>query len=157
MNFDAPTHCHACWLLGCLTPSVRPLGNEGYCINHLGALYATFDPANLDPDIAFGYQTGDSMPEWGLMYADLSCCRCGAGWTGVPGEQCQWCRDGQESLQQHHAQLVLRPPDVRPNDEQYTERMKGWIKRMAVAAKAGLITEKQARAAWRRSRPKTAA
>lgn len=141
---DAPVPLGPCYECG--HTAVKRLGTQSMCVNHLGELYATFDPANIPPDAAFGYQVGSERPDWGLMYADLACCRCGAGWVGVPGEQCWWCRSGQEVLQDHQADLLLKVPEDGPDLER---RIEAWAERLVVGVEAGIITAHQARNAGR--------
>lgn len=142
--------CDECARQGRSTAGVRNLGAEGFCAAHLVALYATFGPeAWVDGGV--GLQSGPARPEYGPLEYDLTCCCCGAGWTGIPGDPCGWCQRGREIQLDHQADLLLHAPDVDQDDDLYQSRMKGWADRMIIGVTAGLITARQAETAWTRN------
>ncbi len=101
----------------------------------------------LDPQTrpdSVGLPYGPRRPELGPSIVDLQCCNCGATWSGITGEPCTWCIQGLERQQGYQAELLLRPPDVDPDNIEYATRIKAWIARMKVGIEAGLITRQQA-------------
>lgn len=98
-----------------------------------------------------GEPYGAQCPGYGPHVEELRCNACGATWAGVAGDPCGWCVDRLERQQEHQAELLLRPPSVDTDDIAHGTRMDAWIDRMAVGIDAGLITEAEAQAAWRRA------
>jgi hypothetical protein len=142
--------CDQCHQQGRDIAGIRNLGNQGHCSTHLTALYARFGPeAWVDGGV--GLQTGPLHPEYGPLEADLTCCCCQAGWTGVPGDPCQWCQRERQIQIDYQIDLLLRWPDTNPDDTTYEARMRAWADRMAIGVKAGLITTRQAETAWARA------
>jgi hypothetical protein len=135
----------------CGNPGVRQLGTDGYCAHHLIELYATFGPEAW-VDGGLGLPTGPLRPEYGPLEQDLTCCCCGATWTGVPGDACWWCQRSREIQLEHQIDLLLTPPDIDPDDIRYEARITAWAQRLARGVVAGLITEQQANHATRRVR-----
>ncbi len=116
------------------------------------------ETAHLVPEVlAFGgrgAQAGPMRPDYGHRWADLRCDQCGATWVGVIGEPCWWCRRSYEITLEHQAELVLTPPDLDPdlNDAARTAALEAWAERLAVAVKAGVISEGEARGAMKREK-----
>lgn len=109
---------------------------------------------DADPETArasVGMPCGQYRPELGPAIRDLECNVCGAGWAGIVGDPCGWCQRGREIQLDHQADLLLRAPDVDPDDDLYRSRMKGWADRMIIGVTAGLITARQAETAWTRN------
>jgi hypothetical protein len=126
---------------------VRNLGTNGYCADHLAALYATFDP------VVFALH-GVGLPataEGGAGERLLSCNACGAGWWGLAGEECTWCFNAWQRLLEHQGELALTPPGVDPDDITYDQQIDGWGQRLWVAVLAGLVDERAATRAWQRA------
>lgn len=136
-----------CW--SCGSPGVRNLGTRGYCSRHLGDLYALVDPCVFEHG-GVGLQSGPMRPEYGPLEADLACCRCGATWTGIPGDACWWCRRYIELMAEHQAKILLIAPDVLP-DCTFDRRMRAWADRLVNGVRSALITERQARTVWDRA------
>lgn len=118
----------------------------------------------LDPDTAgdyanapVGMPAGPKRPEYGPGHYDLACQICEATWVGVPGDPCWWCETAAQRQIDHQIDLLLKVPDVDPDDANYDNRMRGWVARMKVGVEAGLITKQQAESAFRRTQRKTAA
>jgi ribosomal protein L37E len=129
---------------------VKNLGVDGWCSAHLAEPFSAFDPAVFKLN-GIGLQTGALVPEFGPLYAHLTCRACGADWVGVPGETCTWCQRARERLLEWQAECVLEPPAVDPQDVLYEQRMRAWAERLAAAVKGGVITETEARRAWTRT------
>src|SRR4051812_9233353 len=121
--------CTICAANGNDVAGVRNLGAHGYCSVHLGELFALFDPAVFAHG-GIGLQSGAMRPEYGPLEADLRCCQCGAGWTGVPGDPCWWCRRYLEVMREHQAMLLLAEPDIDPDDRTFDRRMRAWADRL---------------------------
>lgn len=119
----------------------RNLGIDGYCAAHLGALYARFDPMSFGP-------VGVGLPGRSTDPNDLSCARCGATWVGLMGEDCFYCWRTFSQMVDHQADRTLQPPEFDVDDRQAA--LVAWAKRLAIAVKAGLVTEQQARRALAR-------
>ena len=128
----------------CGAPGVRNLGSNGYCGGHLTQLYSTFD-ARVFGLWGVGFQIGRDRPDHGAAYADLQCVACQAEWVGIPGDPCWWCKRAREITWEWQATLVLTPPDVSVNDVRYDAAMKAWATRLAVAVRAGVVLERDAR------------
>ena len=129
---------------------VRNLGSRGYCAAHLSELYSRFDP------VVFGLsgvmvQAGRMRPDWGPAFCDVQCIACGATEVGIVGEACWWCQRSHDIVCAWQAEIVVRVPDVDPDDARYEPAMKAWAQRMATAVKAGVVTRDQANAVWRRA------
>lgn len=132
----------------CGNPGVRNVAAKGYCAHHLHVLYATFGPeAWVDGGV--GLQSGRACPEYGPLEYELTCCCCGATWTGIPGDACHWCRRAIEIQIDHQIDLLLTPPDVDPDDITFDAKIEAWAERLARGIKSGLITKQQAEAAAR--------
>lgn len=116
----------------------RNLGTQGFCAAHLGELYARFNPVSFGP-------VGVGLPGRSADPNELSCARCGATWVGVLGEDCFWCWRTFSQMVDHQAERVLQPPDADVDDRMAA--LAAWAKRLAVAVKAGLVSEPQARRA----------
>lgn len=102
-----------------------------------------------------GVQIGPLLPDWGAGFADLKCDRCGAGWTGQIGEECDWCQRDLDQLVGDQRRQLLRPgwlPD--PDDARYPGSLYTWVRRLARAVYSGLITPAEAEAATRRVKAK---
>lgn len=82
----------------CAAPGVRNLGAHGYCAQHLGALYETFDPSAFCFQGRF-LQSGRLRPDHGVDFADCRCLACGATAVARPGERCPWCERTVEGMQ----------------------------------------------------------
>ena len=134
----------------CGAEGVRNLGTEGFCATHLTRLYATFDPS-VWALAGVGLVTGPPRPDVGPALHDLTCNACGATWAGIPGDPCGWCQTSAERQLEHQQQLTLTPPDVDPDDALWATRIMAWNERLDVAVTAGVITERQARTAWRKA------
>ena len=89
---------------------------------------------------------GITSTEW-----ELACDDCGATWTGMPDDSCQWCERAIEIQLEHQVQLLPAPPDIHPDDINLEVRMDAWNDRLVNGVEAGLITERQADSAWRRA------
>ena len=98
-----------------------------------------------------GWQTGKLAPEFGPRYAELTCCACAATWTGLPGEGCWWCQQSHQRMLEHQAELVLRAPDVDPDDGTYEARMNAWGEQLERATQSGIVTAEQAGKTWERA------
>lgn len=102
---------------------------------------------DADPETArssVGLPAGIYRPELGPAIRDLECNVCGAGWAGIIGEPCWWCQRGREIQLEHQADLLLKRPDVHPDDVTYGARMDAWAERLVRGVEAGIITERQA-------------
>lgn len=122
----------------CDAPGIRNLGTQGWCPVHLEQLYAGFDPSVF----AFngkGIQTGPLRPDWGPLYAELTCNACGAGWVGPVGESCTWCAEAFLRTVAWQAEQTLTPPDVDPDDVRRKEALIAWSDRLWVAVEAGIV------------------
>lgn len=133
--------CHRCG-----APGVRNLGTQGWCADHLGALYERMDV------VVFALH-GVGLPadaQGGSGVRSLACNACTATWKGLAGEACTWCTNAAVRLTEHQAELVVRPPGVDPDDINYDPLIGGWGRRLWVAVLDGLVDEHQARRAWDR-------
>lgn len=143
---------------GCPHAAVRTVGSEALCAEHVEQLLApirerVFTQPNAD---GVGKLYGVLRPEYGPLVGDLRCTTCSATWTGRLGELCWWCQRSNEIQREHQAELVLRPPDIDPDDARYDNTMTAWAQRLAVAVRAGLVTEQQARRVWDRTNNRAA-
>jgi hypothetical protein len=135
---------HTLWPCAiCAAPGYRNLGTDGYCARHLADLYNAFDPAMFAV-------VGVGLPGRTAAIEDLTCCRCAATWVGVVGEPCGYCQVAYTHMLEWQAELVLSRPDVDPGDQRYQQIINAWAKRLAVAVKAHIITEDDARRALQR-------
>ena len=125
--------CHECNGAG-----VRNVGSQGFCGAHLAALYLTLNK-NVFAFNGIGNQSGVMRPDFGPAHAHLECNACEATWIGIPGERCDWCVTSHLALVAHQAERVMQAPDVDPDDPRYTDAMRAWGQRLAIAADAGLI------------------
>lgn len=128
----------------CDAPGIRNLGTEGFCAEHLGALFARFDPAVLA-------LRGIGLPGRSTDPRDLACTACDATWHGTPGESCSWCVRRHEHQLEHQAELLLQPPE-----ELTTAAIAAWARRLATGVKAGLVDEATARRALIRTEQQAA-
>lgn len=132
-----------CWV--CDAPGIRNIGINGYCATHLTDLLDTFDPSNF-AFAGVGRFVAHGTDEYNQPGDIL---RCNAEpshtWVGIVGEPCRFCVSLAEARLQWQAALVLEPPDVDPDDVNHQTRTVAWVERMAVAARAGIITVDQAR------------
>lgn len=138
----------------CGADGVRDIGSRGYCGAHLVELLRSFDPAAFS--IGVGLSCGRLRPDMGTTMEDLQCLRCQATFTGVAGAHCWWCRRAGEILLEHQADLVLAPPDVDRDEARYEGAMTAWARRLAVAVRAGIVSERQARSVWERVKSRAA-
>lgn len=138
MQQPTPWPCNTCGAAG-----VRNVGTEGKCARHLAELYNTFNPTVFKLN-------GVGLPGATTDDQDLTCCACDATWTGPAGEPCYYCARAHQIQLNHQAELVTTPPDVDPDDTTYQPRMQAWATRMRTAIEAGIITDTEARTAWRR-------
>ena len=125
--------CHECNGAG-----VRNVGSQGFCGAHLAALYSTLNK-NVFAFNGVGNQSGVMRPDFGPAHAHLECNACDATWVGIPGERCDWCVTSHLALIAHQAERVLQAPDVDYDDPRYSDAMRAWGSRLAIAADAGLI------------------
>ncbi len=140
----APWPCHRCGL-----PGYRNVGSRGYCVTHYEALVRTFKPETFALN-GIGLTAGCLRPDYGEHYAELECIACAATWIGLPADPCPWCARRRANRDRWQAELVLTTPDVEPTDITRDARLQAWAERMARAVTAGLIDEREARAAWHR-------
>jgi hypothetical protein len=81
----------------------------------------------------------------------MQCRRCGAIWSGEPGERCWWCEAESNALADE-LELLLTPPACTDPDSPEGEALyKEWCERLVNGMHAGLITADTARAAWRQA------
>jgi hypothetical protein len=94
---------------------------------------------------------GMTRPEHGPGMADCRCVSCGATMVAHVGDPCAYCAVAVEKMTGWQRQMVLDPelPDVA--DVRYDGACRGWAERLAVAVAAGIVTEHEARVAWRRA------
>jgi hypothetical protein len=123
----------------CGKPGYRNVAANGYCADHLAELYAQLDPS-VHKVIGYGLPDGP----W------QRCVRCGATWDGHIGQACRWCWTEYDSLIRLSKEATLTPPDVDPDDARRPDALRAWAERLAVAVKAELITEQDARTAMQR-------
>lgn len=125
----------------CGADGYRNMGTQGFCAAHMAELLATFDPVSFGP-------VGVGLPGRSADPNELSCARCGATWVGVLGEDCFWCWRTFLQMVDHQAERAMEPPSDDVKDRQAA--LVAWAKRLAVAVKAGLVDEQQARRALAR-------
>lgn len=97
------------------------------------------------------YLLAAAMRAHRAVFAWQRCDACGAQWDRQEGDECRWCADLLQNMQQWHAEQSLQAPDVDPDDITYDGVMRGWAERLAVAVEAGLITRQKAETAWKRA------
>jgi hypothetical protein len=136
-----------CWRCGAV--GSRNVGSHGYCGTHLAELFRTFDPGVWAMN-GVGLPVGRLRPEFGPCMEDLECIACGAGWSGVAGDRCEWCRSAREAVTAHQRELVLRVPDV-GDHEHADEVLYAWGQRLETAVAAGVVSRDEAARAWRRA------
>jgi len=124
-----------CWR--CDAPAVRSIGTRDYCGTHLAELLRGFDPAIWTTN-GVGLPCGLLRPEYGPLVEDLRCVACGAGWAGLAGDPCEWCKRHREVLIDHEHDLVLQVPEVADD-------------RLRRAVDVGIIERREAERAWRRA------
>lgn len=109
------------------------------------------------PPIGRGRQYGPLRPEWGEGWAELRCDLCSYEWVGPVAESCSRCPALLARDHAWQAELVLRPPDVEPDDRNRDDRLRAWAERLARAVKAELISADRARGALEREVQRAAA
>lgn len=97
-----------------------------------------------------GRQAGPLRPDYGSGVAYLECDQCRASWVGEIDMPCPWCEKALERMRQWAGEDALRPPEVDPDDIRYDDRMAAWAGRVRRAVEAGLVTEAQAVAAFKK-------
>jgi hypothetical protein len=112
------------------------------------------EAATLD---GVGYQIGVLRPEFGRHAADLECCSCRASWVGIPGEPCGWCERRRNAAVIEQGELVLRSPLPHSSDVRFDAAAAAWAERLAVAVRAGIVGEAEARRVFRQAVPDVAA
>jgi hypothetical protein len=115
---------------------------------------------------------GVPRPDLGDGMVQLVCDECSAGWVGLPGEPCGWCADRTERQREDQRRMLLWPDRLGEHGPRYDElgevdqavwdRTRGiarghdsrraWAERLGRAVHAGLITEREAKAAMERVR-----
>lgn len=134
----------------CGLPGIKNLGTVGYCAEHLAHLYASFSP-DVFALAGVGLQRGPLRPDWGPTFADLECNSCGAGWTGPVGEGCWYCERMRTVMTLHQADVLMKAPDIDPDDDRYESDMLAWGERLRRAVDVGIIDKSKAAAVWRRA------
>ena len=132
-----------CWR--CNAPAVQSKGTRDYCGTHLAELLRGFDPSIWAAN-GVGLPCGLLRPEYGPLVEDLRCVACGAGWAGLAGDPCEWCRRSREVLIDHEHDLVLQVPEVADESS-----LTVWGDRLRRAVDAGIIERREAERAWRRA------
>lgn len=122
----------------CGAPAVRDLGAESFCASHLGNLYRSFQSPVFS-------ECGLGLPGHTTDDHDLKCVRCDATWYGIAGEECAYCINAYMAQLEWQATLLLRAPEVDPDDATWHDRMAAWVERLKRGVEAGLITDQQAR------------
>jgi hypothetical protein len=136
---------HTLWPCStCGAPGIRNVGTDGFCAEHLGALYNRFDPA------VFALR-GIGLPGRSPDPHDVTCASCDATWWAQPGEVCPWCARRAQHQLEHQAELLLEPPA-----EITTAAIAAWARRLATGVKAGLVDEATARRAILRAEQQAA-
>jgi hypothetical protein len=118
-----------------------------------------------------GVQHGPLRPDYGPEWAELRCDTCNAGWTGIPGDPCQWCQTSLQRLIADTRTDLLDPPwltvthgprydelcdDSKLVWDRTRDQVRGdgsavtWAGRLRRAVEAGLITQSEADHALRR-------
>jgi hypothetical protein len=143
----------------CGDPAERTVGAVALCISCADEILdpiraRVIEAATLD---GAGYQIGVLRPEFGRHAADLECCSCRASWVGVPGEPCGWCERRRNAAVIEQSELVLRSSLPEPSDARFGAAAAAWAERLAVAVRAGIITEGEARGVFGQAVPDVAA
>lgn len=137
----------SCWRCG--TPGVRSIGVRDYCGVHLADLMHSFDPG-LWATNGIGLPCGLQRPEYGPLVEDLRCIACGAGWCGIAGERCEWCRAHREHLIAHQRSVLLTVPEV-AEGAAADEVLTAWGERLRRGVEVGVILRDEAERVWRRA------
>jgi len=141
----------------CPAPAVRTLGTAALCATCCENILAPIRARVLARDMlqetthGRGQQRGALRPEFGPQCADLRCDQCDAGWVGNPGDPCWWCWRRYQAIVEGTAELVLKPPDVDPDDRTYSDAVKAWAERLTRTVTAGIINVEEAGRAYRKA------
>jgi hypothetical protein len=119
--------------------------SDGYLADIEGAISARAE------GVGQGAQTGTLRPDFGPDHADLGCTICDAGWVGIPGDPCGWCRA--RNLRRHDEQRqILLWPELPDGDNRERARvMRGWLERLIRGVEIDLITSVEADRSWRKN------
>ena len=115
-------------------------------------LQRCLDIMALDPltaEASTGIPAGQMRPEYGPAIQELACNNCAATWAGIVGDPCWWCQDSLERQHGYQIELLLRAPEVDPDDETYDDRMWAWAQRLKNAVDTDLITRDEAERKYR--------
>lgn len=131
------------WPCECGEPGVQNLGTKGYCSTHLSELLRSFKPEAFELSGRW-VEVGCYRPDHGPGYAECECPGCGATAVAVVGSPCAYCEHAKVRMLDWQAQKALTPPESR-----HSGALEAWAERLAVAVRAGIVTEDEARRAWR--------
>lgn len=126
------TICHQCG-----QPATKTLCAHTYCHTCAETILAPIRERQItrEPSMGIGIPSGPH----------LECDLCGASWVGEAGEECEWCLRWLELALEQQRAVLLRPELPDPDDQHYQPALDAWIKRLAAAVDAELITETEAR------------
>ena len=140
----APWPCSTCGAAG-----LRNIAALGFCPMHLCELYRSLSPEVWDGR-GIGLLDGRRRPDYGPEYAELRCSLCSATWAGPVFDACPWCADRLDAQRRHQVEVLLHPELPEVADARHDGAVRAWGERLARGVEAELLTEQQARAAWRR-------
>jgi len=134
----------------CAAPAERTLGSEAFCRFHREAILGPIRERVTDRlELPEGFNgrgriVTAEQPGFGPGNYGLECDQCGATWTGEPERQCAYCLRSYEVMVDHQTELLLRPPE-----DVTDEALTAWGHRLRGGVEAGIITRREAEAAWR--------
>lgn len=136
------------WPCRCGAPGVLNLGTLGYCTAHVSELLRSFDPSVFALSGCW-VQVGCLRPDHGPGWAECECPGCGATAVALVGSACAYCEHTRRRLGAWQADRVLTPPEIDEHDTRRPAAMRAWVERLAVAVRAGIVEEAEARRAIR--------
>lgn len=93
---------------------------------------------------------GCLRPDHGPGWAECECSACGATAVAIISEPCAWCERSLERQIGWQRDKLIHPELPDPDDTRYESALHAWVERLAVAVKADILSEDEARRAIQR-------